>query len=158
MRKLSTLLRNLADKIDTSVNMERITNSEIDEMFGTASGTGTDAQDYVVEHGVTSAWIYEKWASGKAIAYTPVPYDMGPIATTSSYGNGYYSDRGPYTFPSGLFISAPSVLIQVHGTTGLLTANAYNVTASNYRIYVGNMRNETVASGRLSALAMGRWK
>ena len=102
--------------------------------------------------------MYEKWYSGKAIAYTPVPYDMGSVATTRSYGNGYYDVRGPYAFPSGLFISAPSVLVQVHGTTGLLTANAYDVTASAYDLFVGNMRNETVQNGRLNVYAMGRWK
>lgn len=122
--------------------------------------SGSPSYDYIIESGTAQngAWVYEKWYSGKAIAYTPAPYDMGSVATTSGYGNGYFSDRAGYSFPGGLFISAPSVLVQVHGTTGLLTANAYNVTASSYSIYVGNMRNETVANGRLNVYAMGRWK
>jgi len=125
---------------------------------GESSGVTPD--DYIIEQGTTSngAWHWEKWASGKAIAYTPKPFDMGEQATTSSYGNGYFIAKNGYTFPVGLFYAAPSLILNVHATTGLLTANAYNVTASGYDFYLGNMRNETVQNAKLNAYAMGRWK
>lgn len=120
--------------------------------------SGNTADDYIVERGVSGAWTFEKWYSGKAVAYTATPYNIGSLATTQGYGNGFYRELQNYNLPAGLFVAAPSVLVQVHADTGLLTANAHSVSASSYSIYVGNMRNETVANAKLNVYAQGKWQ
>ena len=65
---LFTVLRNIYLKIKKNINVERITNSEIDDAFGGAAGTTIKAQDYVIEYGTSGNWHYRKWASGKAEA------------------------------------------------------------------------------------------
>ena len=142
-------------KVNITDTIKSLTTAPNGESSG---GGGVTPDDYIVEQGTSGAWKYEKWNSGKAIAYTPAQYNMGNIATTRGYGNGYYYSSDSLSFPTGLFVSAPSLLVQVHGSTGLLTANAYNITSSTYSLYIGNMRNETVQNARLSAWAMGRWK
>ena len=98
MNKLTYLLKNIIHKIDQSINVEEITNPEIDALFGSASGTGTDAQDYIVEHAVSypasdgTLWTYFKYASGlvtmwgyKSVA-NHTPYNTVAFSSTV---NGY---------------------------------------------------------------------
>lgn len=97
MKKLTTILRNLADKIDSSVNIDRITNNEIDALFGEASGTGTNSQDYVVEHGVSvfasdnTSWTYFKYASGVVDMWGYKSVASSSAYSTMTFGNNIYA-------------------------------------------------------------------
>ena len=59
--------------------------------------------DYIVEQGTSGIWIYEKWASGKAVAYMPEFYEYSNLKMTAS-GNLYLSEERYATLPSGLFV------------------------------------------------------
>lgn len=64
---------------------------------------GYPLADYVVEQGTSGIWTYEKWASGKAVAYMPEFYEYSNLKMTAS-GNLYLSEERYATLPSGLFV------------------------------------------------------
>ena len=164
MRKLSTLLRNLADKIDTSVNMERITNSEIDAMFGSASGTSTNAQDYVVEHGTTTAsdgstWIYKKWASGIAECWGSKKYNINQYTTIgSSYGMwwGYKVDvYYPFTFVEPPHALANSNVGHAFTITTLIETTT---TTDHLTVYSAVHNTSGYLDNFMYVQIVGKWK
>lgn len=59
--------------------------------------------DDIVEQGTSGIWIYEKWASGKAVAYMPKFYEYSNL-TMKAAGNLYLSEERYATLPSGLFV------------------------------------------------------
>lgn len=160
MRKLSTLLRNLADKIDTSVNMERITNSEIDAMFGSASGTGTNAQDYVVEHSISTnsdggSQGWTKWASGKMECWVNVIRATNP---TTTWGNLKYGNVSTISYGQ-TFVDNPMVNVVIrNGSLWLLCAYPNKTeTGTMYACCAGNVTVGSTSSW-VSVYAIGRWK
>ena len=91
--KITSLLKNIIHKIDQNVNVELITDPEIDTLFGTAAGTSTDAQDYIVEHAVSQTasdgtqWTYFKYASGVVDMWGYKKVQNVTSYTTFSFGN-----------------------------------------------------------------------
>lgn len=157
MKKLSTILHNLADKIDTSVNIERITNNEIDTLFGAAGGTGTDAQDYVVEHGTSGVWKYRKWASGVSECWAIYGETLTSYAVPWQGASAFYTS---VTFPTGLFVATPnmttdficdSVLAISCGGLHSLTATGTNL----YGISIGATGSQPCT---WNIRVVGRWK
>lgn len=122
-----------------------------------SGGGGVTPDDYIVEQGSDGAWHWEKWNSGKAIAYTPAPFSLGNKATTGKYGNGWFATVENLTLPS-IFNATPSILCQVYGSSGLLFTNVYSISATRYSIYIGNTLEQTVNNCTLNAWVMGRWK
>lgn len=59
--------------------------------------------DFIVEQGTSGIWRYEKWASGKAVAYMPEFYVYSNLTMTAS-GNLYLSEDRTLNLPSGLFV------------------------------------------------------
>ena len=59
--------------------------------------------DFVIEQGTSGIWRYEKWASGKAVAYMPEFYEYSNLKMTAA-GNLYLSEERYATLPSGLFV------------------------------------------------------
>ena len=59
--------------------------------------------DFVIEQGTSGIWRYEKWASGKAVAYMPEFYEYSNLKMTAS-GSLYLSEERYATLPSGLFV------------------------------------------------------
>lgn len=104
---IKNILKNIIEKQGTATEFNPITDTEIDEMFGTAAGTGTDAQDYVVEHGTDGIWTYRKWASGIAECWGK--YNWTSVNITNTWGSMYTGTPSPATidFPTGLFVDAP---------------------------------------------------
>ena len=64
---------------------------------------GNTLADFVIEQGTSGIWIYEKWASGKAVAYMPEFYEYSNL-TMKAAGNLYLSEKRYATLPSGLFV------------------------------------------------------
>ena len=105
-------------------DVTRITEAEIDEMFGSASGTGTNAQDYVIEHGESGIWKYEKWASGKAVVWGVYSATFSNYNTLPNVGWGAYFRTGE----SGTYYDS-QLVFPFHFTT---------LTYYNYGVAVGN--------------------
>ncbi len=112
--RIYTIFKNIIKKIQASVNVERITESEIDTIFGSSSGTSTNAQDYVVEHGTSGIWTYRKWASGIAECWGTQRHT---ITSWSGWGN-LFEGKPIFTtnYPSGLFLSPPTINMVADGT------------------------------------------
>lgn len=90
--------------IDMSARLEngKILNSL--DLFGDQIViNGEPLADFVVEQGTSGIWIYEKWASGKAVAYMPEFYEYSNL-TMKAAGNLYLSEERYATLPSGLFV------------------------------------------------------
>ena len=64
---------------------------------------GEPLADFVVERGTSGIWRYEKWHSGKAVAYMPEFYTYSNL-TMKAAGNLYLSEARHATLPSGLFV------------------------------------------------------
>ena len=162
--RLYYILMNILEKLETSINVERITDNEIDTLFGSASGTGTDAQDYVVEHGTATAsdgsyWIYRKWNSGIAECWgrkkeTKSQYDtMG-----SSYGMWweYWSDvYYPFSFTETPIAFSSSDIGSAFTLNTLLDNGIYT---DRVRVYsaVHNTSGSLDFDSRLYVI--GKWK
>lgn len=95
--------------------------------------TGANLADYVVEQGTSGYWTYRKWNSGISECW------LTWTGTLSHYwsGNGLYSySTGAINFPSGLFITIPSITADgaigsafYLGTTIMPSATGVNVAA-----------------------------
>lgn len=159
------LFKNLIKKVEQSTVVEAITNHEIDSLFGTAAGTGTDAQDYVVEHyqeGVTQG--YTKWASGKCEVWKRITKTLNATIQWNSLYYGVYTDNSiTYTMPGFTgFVGYPMVQLSLQCTNGNLIGiigdySSYTTTGiGNYYVYsAGNTTNMTAT---INVYAVGRWK
>ena len=113
--------------------------------------------DYVVEHGVQSGWIYEKWASGVAKCYSSISKD----ANTTIYDSTACDAKVAYaslakSFPSGLFKDKPYVFVTaVDSGTGNVTAEDFSSTATICYVTVWGTRT---AIGTVNVEAVGFWK
>ena len=152
MNKLTYLLKNIIHKIDQAVNVEEITNPEIDYLFGTASGTGTNAQD---------GTNYIKYASGRLVCWGSVfGSDSGFYIPSGSQ----YADT-TITFPIS-FVDT-NYILQFGGFTGTTAIGNVGVpvrsgwgTTTNCPIRVWRNVNETTWNSTCSFywLAIGQWK
>lgn len=113
--------------------------------------------DYVVETGTEDTgdteWKWEKWNSGKAIAWCT--NSVGTTGNTTTL-NSWYVRWVDYTFPTGLFIEAPTCTSSCQWGTGYSWSNCRTVTATTLRMqYFSNASSGTL---RFSFFAVGRWK
>ncbi len=128
--RIFDVLKNAVKKIDNNINVENITNREIDTLFGTASGTGTNAQDYVVEHGTSGIWTYRKWASGIAECWGVYTATISHYTTVNNF-YGYYRDgnSGGSYYDSKLVFPFTFTTLQYYNYGGSIGAG-FAVTAS----------------------------
>ena len=72
---------------------------------------------YITEEGTDGDWTYRKWSSGTAECWCKKQWNVG---TFSLWSNGVYqSSARPYwTFPSGLFLTAPVLEVTHIGDSG----------------------------------------
>lgn len=113
--------------------------------------------DYIVETGTDGIWTYEKWNSGKAVAWGITPNTS--YSMTSSYTNGYYTN-GANDLPSNLFITPPigvaSRWNQV-GSDGLVSVSINSCSASEVHFYV-YCSHSGAHNVQISYIIIGRWK
>lgn len=152
--KLTTILQNIIKKIEHSVNVENITNSEIDGLFGSASGTGTDAQDYVVEHGTSGIWTYRKWASGIAECWGTTTFSGTANQSWGSYIKyaTVPSVNYPFTFVA---ITEKTALLD---SGGIWSTGCYNQTNSSTGDFYACRPDANSVSGRVYYNVKGTWK
>ena len=133
------ILKNIIAKQGTATEVDTITDAEIDEMFGTAAGTSTNAQDYVIEHGTSGNWRYKKFSSGQSEAWYTGTVS---ISTNTAWGSMYFSgDPTQISIPTGIFNSRPTVNINVGNNSYMLGASTLTGTsANNVSFYIYNSR------------------
>ena len=112
--------------------------------------------DFIVAQGTSGDWTYRKWNSGIAECWL-VNYSMGSIAMTAGYGNLYYRNSPTYWFPSGLFISTPTLVLTTMATQGLIFPSLHAISATTFAFYLASAYSET-QTVYLSGYAKGKWK
>lgn len=171
--RIYTIFKNIIKKIQANVNVERITEEQIDDIFGSASGTGTNAQDYVVEHGASVSsdnvtWKYEKWASGKAICRCQKTFTLD---ITTRWGSGvplYYSGGSTSNYvwadyPSGLFNNTPRSFTDIRyagASCFLMTVGSSEVGSKDRSPSYHAVRASSLSGVNVvvAFLAIGTWK
>ena len=145
-------------------DVSRITENEIDEMFGSASGTGTDAQDYVVEHRITTAsdgstWIYKKWASGIAECWGRKVYNINQYSTFGTSNGMWWAYQVDIYYPF-TFIEKPLIFPDSTVSTAFTITTIVESTTTTEKVTVFSAVHNT--SGYLDnfirVYAVGKWK
>lgn len=157
--RIYTIFKNIIKKIKANVNVERITEEQIDDMFGSASGTGTNAQDYVIEHVNNPSSGYTKWASGKLEVWKRVSPCVVNITSPMS-GGMYYGTISAIEYPI-TFSTYPTVNItaQVTGGYGWLIPTYDNYSTSNTgTLYVYYVESKSNVNTTINIYAVGKWK
>lgn len=137
-----------------AIDNKPITNEEIDEMFGAASGTGTNAQDYVIEHGTSGIWTYRKWASGIAECW-------GTTTFTGTTNQSWGSNIKYTTVPS---VNYPFTFVAITGKTtifdsgGAWSTGCYDQTNSATGDFYVCRPDSNSVSGRVYYNIKGLWK
>ena len=146
---LYTMLKNLASKGGTATEFDPITDAEIDEMFGTAAGTGTNAQDYVIEHGTstvgTTAWTYRKWASGLVECWGDKSVS---ITINQKWGSLYYGEVSASTYPF-TFKTLPLLMMYFNTGSSWCTGCYDSTTTKTGHFYTMRPESGNVASGHV---------
>jgi hypothetical protein len=129
---------------------------KIKSLVSSSSGGVTPA-DYVVETGTEvkgdcNPWYWEKWNSGKAVAWC-----HSSVGSTSQGGtlNSWKYRKVTYNFPTGLFTAAPMTLVNAKWGTGYSWGTSREITATSFAAtYFANGAGEL----DFSFYAVGRWK
>lgn len=159
------ILKNIIAKQGTATEFDPITDAEIDEMFGTAAGTGTNAQDYVIEHyqnGGTEG--YTKWASGKCEVWKRIRKKLSSTIQWTSMYYGKYSDNSITYTMTGFtgFVGYPMVQLTLQCVSGNIMAlvgdySTYSSTGiGTYYVYSADSRQNVDST--INVYAVGRWK
>lgn len=121
-----------------------------------SGGTTQVIADYVVDTGTSDIWTYRKWNSGIAECWAS---DITSSSAGSAEGNVYWSRSNTYNFPSGLFISAPTVNISVGcGSSYLTWASINSLTKDLVAWYYVHDTNNAKNAIFNNIEAKGRWK
>ena len=127
------------------------TGAEIDEKLSKVDAIA----DYIVEQGTSDIWTYRKWNSGIAECWGTA----NPTSGSSGTEGGLHFQSVSVDFPSGLFVSVPSVTPTAHGNWvgGALTGNG--LTKDKWQGYRWTPTSQTNTSElRIELMAKGRWK
>lgn len=122
---------------------------------------GNVVADVIVSHGQTDGWWWQKWASGKAVAWKQ--YNI-TITKWSAWGSLYEASPqiGSYSIPSGIFNQTPNFACRAQcpgiGISGVETHGAGSSTSTPQFWLL--RPNDPGATGVAMVLieAIGRWK
>lgn len=111
----------------------------------------------IVESGTSGTWTYRKWSDGTAECWGK----KSSSSVNITGANGYLYDAvvGTESFPSGLFISAPTVSAITHNPLGgrFLSLMVSTVTASDVVFKVVSSISGAIAFD-FDIHAIGKWK
>lgn len=83
---------------------------------------GYTLDNFVLSHGTSGSWKYEKWNSGKVEAWGTILFST---LTFSARGSLYRSVNNAFSIPSGIFAGAPT-----HGDAFIMGANMDYISAT----------------------------
>lgn len=136
------------------MSSEAITRNDLTAVLNEVLPVG--ATDYIVEYGTSGNWTYRKWNSGIAECWSS---NNRTISSWTAWFSWYYGNpyNVAYTFPTGLFISAPTVTATGSGLATLLMAEG--TVTSTSTCYYYPIRPDNLGSGMVvHVYAIGRWK
>lgn len=119
---------------------------------------GTLAGDYIVEIGEADGWNWEKWESGRAVAWATKAHAR---VCNQQYGNAWYSDQCQDSFPAGLFTQIDACMLSADSSgPGYAIETGGGVTVEHTQVYwlfrcEGGGSNFTAY---IHILVKGRWK
>jgi len=138
------------------MNSTDMTSTEVDNFVNSLDAQGTSIVDFIVEQGTEGIWTYRKWNSGIAECWGVIT--AGNPNMTYAEGSGYYAPLATYTYPSGLFVSAPT-MAQTTNMSGAIGDFTYNGgDNASFNGYWWATRSTNVKACYLHAHAKGRWK
>lgn len=113
--------------------------------------------DYVIESGSVTIgdcpWKWEKWKSGKAVCWC-----IKQVGATNNGGSvsGFYYRIVSYKYPTGLFVEAPTCVVNAKWGTGTSWGNMRDIGAEDFSaIYFSN---QEIGALCFHMYATGRWK
>ena len=132
---------------------------------GSGGVSGSSAPVEIIEEGITGAWYARKWANGWLEMWIE-NFDLGSTAITSSYGNGYFTNKPSastyYSFGTdyGSFISPPALYCSLKSDngTGLIGVTPRYINTNNYQIFLWSFSSISFSHLYLNVYACGRWK
>ena len=130
--------------------MKFLSNSGLAYLITKLTGIG-----FVVETGNANGWGYRKWNSGVAECWQHT--SAASTAMTQTSGTGYYTSYSGWNFPSGLFISAPTVTIKTKSAQGLINACCYFIN-KDYMSFFVYCTVSTTQNIEFMNYAIGYWK
>ena len=135
-----------------------ITDSEIDDLWGVISGPGATTKDYIVEEGTSGIWTYRKWASGIAECWQTANDAVAFNGSGQKFGSGFYKEYENWEYPSGLFMSAPTINATVTRSGGLcfIQVVSNNKTGMGWRI--ANLSQDGSVTTYFNFYIKGFWK
>jgi hypothetical protein len=140
---------------------EKITQNTND--LGEVENKANQIKDYVVETGRVAMenstegyWIYEKWASGKAICYGRK--ECGDIKIEAPWGILYESLPYEENYPDGLFVDTPYCFVEASGDVGVITEKyGRGTNIITPRVYFARPNLYTVKNAYIDFYVIGRW-
>lgn len=117
---------------------------------------GNQIGDFVVETGTDGIWTWEKRNSGIAECWGYVTRTN--IAMTTNYGSMYYGALQTQAFPTGLFISAPTMVnVKAYDNRYGTYASIQTWTKDQVTFYPYTPKSATINTGFIFNIK-GRWK
>ena len=114
--------------------------------------------DYIVAEGTSGIWTYEKWNSGKAVAFMPEFYEYANLKMTAA-GNLYLSEERYATLPSGLFVDDNyTVKHEIQSTSGPVSIIRQSGSTSAKFLFKIYKVFSTSTGVSLKFSIKGRWK
>lgn len=111
------------------------------------------ADNSIVEQGTDGDWTYRKWGNGTAECWLRKSYSVSITAVASYYHRGAVNN---ISFPTGLFVSVPAILVTPTNSTYWVGANGITENLiTNVYVYDVVNGNTTVW---LTIYAIGKWK
>jgi hypothetical protein len=112
--------------------------------------------DFLIERGTSGIWTYEKWASGKAVCWAKIPYNVD-LADTNVRVDTTLDTPFPFTFIDIPFCNF-TLTNQTIWNHSLSSCDFTNSKVSKFSVYrVGPGVNVT-AGGTANIKAIGKWK
>lgn len=117
-------------------------------------------EDFVVERGTSGIWEYRKWYSGKVECWGKWAIGM---YIKNAWGSLYYNKVDAYSFPSGLFVSAPKcqVTAECRGGETWAWLAMCGETTKDYApsaLFCSPTKIETAVGFNILYYAIGNWK
>lgn len=111
---------------------------------------------YIVDEGTSGIWTYRKWSDGTAECWGIHTVSSSAWA---SWGSGYYSSTfSQPTFPTGLFIEAPSLsALNQSGVDAYIAHSGTTTKDTVGSLYLVRPANSPTSAYAVGYIAKGKW-
>lgn len=141
-----------------SMELGTLSRSLADVTGGSSGGSSLANQPTgIIESGTDGIWRWRKWADGTAECWGQNTVSNSAFA---AWGGGYYTTTySQPTFPTGLFISAPTVSVSKQsGADALVVFSGVITKDAAASAYLWRPANAPASSYTLGYYALGKWK